>query len=57
MFTGITLPFEASEMVGAAFDLIKLLGPFILVGLALALTPRIVNVIKGAIGRGGRNAA
>lgn len=57
MFSGITLPFEGSEMLSAAFDFIGLLGPFILIGLAIALTPRIINVIKGAIGRGGRNAA
>lgn len=57
MFTGVTLPFTSAEMMTAAFEFIKLLGPFVLVGLAIALTPRIINVIKGAIGRGGRNAA
>jgi len=56
MFSGITLPFEGSEMLAAAFDFIGLLGPFILIGLAIALTPRIVSVIKNAVGRGGSRA-
>lgn len=53
MFTGITLPFTASEMVSGAFELIGLLGPYIIIALAIMLAPRIISIIKGAIGRGG----
>ena len=56
MFTGITLPFTAAEMLSAAFEFVTLLGPFVLVGLAIMLTPRIVSVIKGIMGKGGRTA-
>lgn len=57
MFSGVTLPFTASEMLTAVFDFIALLGPYILIGLAIAFTPRIVNVIKSAAaGRGGSRA-
>lgn len=57
MFTGVTLPFTATEMLTSAFEFIKLLGPFVLLGLAIMLTPRIISVIKSAVGKGGRNAA
>lgn len=57
MFTGVTLPFDAAELLSSAMEFIGVLGPFILLGLAIALTPRIVTVIKGVIGRGnGRSA-
>lgn len=56
MFDGVTLPFTGAEMLTAAFDFIKLLGPFVLIGLAIMLTPRIISVIKSAIGKGGKTA-
>lgn len=56
MFEGVTLPFTASELLGGTFDFIKLLGPLIILGIAVMFTPRIIQVIKGAIGRGGKNA-
>lgn len=57
MFTGVTLPFDVAELLTATMEFVGLLGPFILLGIAVMFTPRIINVIKGAIGRGGRNSA
>lgn len=54
MFAGVTIPFTAAEMLTAAFEFITLLGPYILVGLAIMLTPQIVAIIKGVMGRRGR---
>lgn len=54
MFTGVTLPFTAAELLGGAFDFIALLGPLIILGIAVMFTPRIVSVIKNAIGSGRR---
>lgn len=56
MFDSVTLPFQASELLTSAMGFIGLLGPFVLLGIAIALTPRIIAVIRGAVGRGGKNA-
>lgn len=56
MFEGVTLPFEVSELLTAAMDLVKLLGPFVLLGLALVFAPRIIRVIRTSIGGSGRQS-
>lgn len=57
MFDNVILPFTATELLENTMSFIKLLGPFVLLGIAVMFTPRIITVIKGAIGRGGRNSA
>lgn len=54
MFDGVTLPFTSAEVVGGAMDFMKLLGPYIMIGLALALAPRIINIVKGIFAPRGR---
>lgn len=52
MFDGVTLPFSASELLTGTFEFITILGPLIILGIAVMFTPRIVAVIKNAIGSG-----
>jgi len=56
MFEGVTLPFEVSDLLTAAMGLVKLLGPFVLLGLALVFAPRIIRVIRTSIGGSGRQS-
>lgn len=56
MFEGVTLPFTTGEIVTGAMDLIKVLGPVVAIALALVLAPRLIKIIKGALGGGGRTA-
>jgi len=55
-FTGIELPFGAGELLSSVFGFVGVLAPFILLGLAIVFTPRIVSVIRNsASSKGGRN--
>lgn len=56
MFSGVTLPFSASELLDGTFEFIGLLGPLIILGIAVAFTPRIISVIKNAITTRGNKA-
>jgi len=47
-FTGVTLPFSVSDLLGTAMDLLGLLGPFVLLGLAVMFTPKLIGVIRNA---------
>lgn len=53
-FSGVTMPFDVADLLQSAMGLIGLVGPFILLGIAIMFAPRIVNFIKGTIGKGGR---
>lgn len=54
MFDGVKLPFSATDLLEGTFEFISILGPLIILGIAIAFTPRIVAVIKNAISSGGR---
>lgn len=55
-FSGVTLPFTVNDMLSAAMNLVKLFGPFVLLGLAVAFAPKIINLFrKGASAGGGKN--
>lgn len=56
MFSGVALPFTVTEMIEGAFDLMKLFGPYIIVGLAIMLMPRFVSILKSIV-RPGKSAA
>jgi len=45
----IGLPFGVDALVTSSFDLIYILGPFVLLGLALMFVPRLIKVIKKSI--------
>lgn len=54
MFTGVDLPFTVTELISGTFDLMKLFGPYIIVGLAIMMMPKFVNIFKGIVGRSSR---
>lgn len=56
MFTGVTLPFEVAEIITGAFELLKLFGPYIAIGLAIMLMPRFVAILKGIFRSGSKSA-
>ncbi|MBP3040574.1 hypothetical protein J9303_13870 [Bacillaceae bacterium Marseille-Q3522] len=55
-FTGITLPFSVTDLLSSSMGLIGLLAGFILLGIAVAFTPRLISLIKNAAGRGKSNS-
>lgn len=54
-FSGVSLPFGASDLLSSAMGLLGVLGPFVLLGLALAFTPKIISVIRSAAATRGKN--
>lgn len=47
-FTGVTLPFAVADLLAAAMGLLKVLGPFVLLGLAVMFVPKLIAVIRTA---------
>lgn len=54
-FSGVSLPFDAGDLLSSAMGLLGVLGPFVLLGLALAFTPKIISVIRSAAATRGKN--
>lgn len=55
-FSGITLPFSASDLLTAGVSLLGVVGAFILLGLAFNMAPKLFTLIRQAFGSGGRRA-
>jgi hypothetical protein len=55
MFAGVTLPFDVGELITAATDLLGLIGPFVLLAISFVVVPKLVRIIKGSLGSGGKN--
>ncbi|MBU8905573.1 hypothetical protein KH400_03065 [Desertibacillus haloalkaliphilus] len=53
-FSGVTLPFDAADLLTSAVELLGVVGPFVLLGLAVVFTPKIIGLIRNAAGSGGR---
>jgi hypothetical protein len=53
-FGGITLPFSVSDLVTSGNSLLGLVGAFVLLGLAFAFAPKIIQLIRQAFGKGGK---
>ncbi|USK56373.1 hypothetical protein LIS82_07845 [Cytobacillus solani] len=54
-FTGVTLPFEVADLLTSAMGLLKILGPFVLLGLAIMFVPKLISVIRtSAATKGGK---
>lgn len=47
-FTGITLPFTAGDTLSGGASLLTVVGPFVLLGLAFLVVPKIIKIIVGA---------
>jgi len=55
-FSGVTMPFTVTDLLDSSMGLIGLVGTFVLLGIAIAFAPRVINFIKSAVGQGGRKA-
>lgn len=49
-FAGIVLPFTAGDMLSAGVALVKVVGPIVLLALAFVVAPKVIKLIKGALG-------
>ncbi|HDR7488753.1 TPA: hypothetical protein QCX63_005001 [Bacillus pacificus] len=47
-FTGVKLPFGPADLLTSSMSLVGLLGGFILLGIAIAFTPKIISLIRAA---------
>lgn len=47
-FSGVSLPFDAGDLLSSAMGLLGVLGPFVLLGLAVTFVPKIIGVIRNA---------
>lgn len=54
-FTGVSLPFDAADLLSSAMGLLGVVGPFVLLGLAIVFTPKIIGVIRNAANTRSRN--
>lgn len=54
-FSGVSLPFSAGDLLSSAMGLLGVLGPFVLLGLAVVFTPKIISVIRSAAATRGKN--
>lgn len=54
-FAGIALPFTAGDLLSAGVSLMKVVGPIILLALAFVVAPKVIQLIRQALG-GARKA-
>ncbi|MGG5253532.1 hypothetical protein ACQYAD_08555 [Neobacillus sp. SM06] len=54
-FTGVTLPFSASDLLSSAMGFLGVVGPFVLLGLAIVFVPKIISVIRSAAATKGKH--
>ncbi|MFJ8462245.1 hypothetical protein ACIQ57_24545 [Lysinibacillus xylanilyticus] len=55
-FSTVTLPFTAGDLLSAGVALMKVVGPIVLLALAFVVAPKVINLIKSALGRAGSRA-
>jgi hypothetical protein len=53
-FTGVTLPFDASDLLTSSMGLVGVVGGFVLLGLAVVFVPKIISVIRSAAATKGK---
>lgn len=53
-FSGVSLPFDVADLLDSAMGLIGVLGPFVLLGLAIVFTPKLISIIRRAAATRGR---
>lgn len=55
-FTGITLPFSASDLLSSGVGLLGVVGGFILLAMAFPLVGKLIAIIKRSFGNGNARA-
>lgn len=54
-FSGISLPFSASDLLTAGVSLLGVVGAFVLLAMAFKVVPKLITLIMNAF-RSGKNA-
>lgn len=55
-FSGISLPFDVTDLVGSGNALLGLVGAFVLLGMAFVFVPRLIALIRNSFSAArGRN--
>ncbi|MGG5253531.1 hypothetical protein ACQYAD_08550 [Neobacillus sp. SM06] len=47
-FSTVSLPFNAADLLSSAMGFLGVVGPFVLLGLAIVFVPKIISVIRSA---------
>lgn len=55
-FSGITLPFSASDLLSSGVGLLGVVGGFILLAMAFPLVGKLIQIIKRSFGNGNARA-
>jgi len=50
-FTGITLPFTASDLLTAGVGILGVVGVFVLLGLAFPMAGKLIKIIRTSFGQ------
>lgn len=45
-FSGVSLPFTVTDLVGSGNELLALVGSFVLLGLAFVFVPKLITLIR-----------
>ncbi len=53
-FSGVTLPFDVTDLVSSGSALLGLVGTFVLLGLAFVFVPKLINLIRKSFGTSSR---
>lgn len=48
-FSGVSLSFGVGELFTGVMGLLGIVGPFVLIGLAVMFAPKIIELVKGAL--------
>lgn len=55
MFTGVTLPFDVAELLTAAMDLLGVVAPLVMIGLAFVVVPKFIGIIRKSMAGSSKN--
>lgn len=53
-FSGITIPFSASDLLSSGVGLLGVIGAFVLLAMAFPLVTKLIRTIKTSFGNNGR---
>ncbi len=53
-FSGVSLPFDVSDLVSSGSALLGLVGTFVLLGLAFVFVPKLITLIRQSFGSSSR---
>jgi hypothetical protein len=54
-FTGVSLPFNVTDLLTSSMGLLGIVGSFVLLALAIAYVPKLIGVIRASANTKGKN--